>query len=106
MRTQLRILESAAQDIVEIAEYISDDDPNVGLRFISAIREQLRLITEFPGMGTRRSGVPYRFRGLRSWPVRGFRNYLVLYVSRKNHLEVVRVMHGARSMRRVLRGTP
>jgi plasmid stabilization system protein ParE len=39
-------------------------------------------------------------------PSGGFKNYLIFYLPAANEIEVVRVLHGARNLRKALRETP
>ena len=41
--------------------------------------------------------------GLRSWPVKGFEPIRIYYVEVPGCLRVVRVLHGKRNVRRILR---
>ncbi|MCZ7640563.1 MAG: type II toxin-antitoxin system RelE/ParE family toxin [Verrucomicrobia bacterium] len=54
-------------------------------------------------------GRPRRFRqpGLRSWQVPGFRRWLLFYrpLDQDRGIELIRVVHGARDLRRIL-GNP
>jgi toxin ParE1/3/4 len=54
-------------------------------------------------------GNPREFRdpaltGMRSWPIRGFGNHLVFYRPTDDGIEILRVLHGARDLRRVFNG--
>lgn len=39
-----------------------------------------------------------RAHGVRSWVVRGFENYLILYRPQAEGIEVIRFLHGARDI--------
>jgi toxin ParE1/3/4 len=58
------------------------------------------MLAEHPGAGPARDEL---MRGLRSFPVG---NYLLLYRPAIDGIELVRVSHGARNLRRLFRGKP
>ncbi len=94
----------ADQDIRERFEYLMREAGQaIAIRFQAAvIRETDRLL------GTPGKGSPRRFRrsrlvGLRQWPVAGFDNVLIFYRPTTYGIEVVRVLHGAQDVQRILR---
>ena len=93
----------ADRDLDEIAEHLGSRHPDVGLRFLQAVKQECLLLAEYPGAGTLRQRVPKRLRGLRSWPIRGYRNYLIFYLQTEGGIDALRVLHGARRLGRVLR---
>jgi toxin ParE1/3/4 len=44
-----------------------------------------------------------RLSTLRQWPIRGFENYLIFYLPTEAGIDVLRVLHGARDIDRILR---
>jgi len=90
----------AELDLLEIAAYIDADNPVAAERLLDTFQEKFRLLSEFPGLGPRRDElVP----SLRSFPVR---SYIIFYLPLADGIEVVRVLHGARDMRRIFRRNP
>jgi toxin ParE1/3/4 len=95
-----RIIRSpeARADVDDIAWYIAQDNLDAALRFLDTIDDKLKLLASFPGAGTAREELA---AGLRSLPVG---NYLIFYKpSAKGGIEVVRVLHGARNLRRIFK---
>ena len=43
------------------------------------------------------------FQNLRTWTIRRFRKHLVFYIPTEVGIEVVRVLHGARNIQRILK---
>jgi toxin ParE1/3/4 len=78
--------------------------PEVAERFCAAVESALHTLESAPAIGR-----PRRFRqpGLRSWQVPGFRRWLLFYrpLDQDRGVELVRVVHGARDLRRIL-GNP
>jgi len=87
-------------DIVEILLHIRRDSRRNARRMHTAIDETLRFPAEYPNFGRPREELAAR---LRSFPVRRYRNYLVFYRPIADGIQVIRVLHGARNLRRCLR---
>ena len=92
----------ARRDLVEIATYIAIDDPAATERFLSAAEDAFTLLAAMPGLGAPRSTDSRRLRGLRSWPIAGFRKYLIFYTQARGGIRIIRVLHGARDLNSAL----
>jgi plasmid stabilization system protein ParE len=69
------------------------------MRFVNAVEADYRRLAEMPGIGAKREEFA-RFPNLRSWPVHGFRNYLIFYLPieiDKKGIEILRLLHGAQN---------
>jgi plasmid stabilization system protein ParE len=92
----------AAQDIIEIWEYIASDSPQAARRVRESILQAIRNLVPFPHQGHRRADLtsrPLRFIRVR--------DYLIAYAPDEKPLWVIAVMHGHRSprvMAAILRG--
>jgi toxin ParE1/3/4 len=90
------------QDLVEISTYISKDNLDAGDRFLYAAEATFQLIAKTPGIG-RFSGFTHPdVAQLRQYPVKGFKNYLVLYELTEEIIDIARVVHGARNLEQML----
>ena len=79
----------AETDILEIWDYIADDNPAAADRWVDQHDEQFQMLATQPMMGRARDElVP----GVRSFP---FGRYVVFYVPLDHGIDVVRVLHGA-----------
>ncbi|NOT29065.1 MAG: type II toxin-antitoxin system RelE/ParE family toxin [Planctomycetes bacterium] len=58
----------------------------------------VRFLLESPLAGRLREFRSARAQGVRSWPVRDFPNYLILYRPVADDIEVIRFLHGARDL--------
>ena len=92
----------AAQDIIEIWEYVAARNPSAATAVRQDILEALRNVATFPDSGHRRPD-------LTSKPLRFLRvqNYLVAYAPDEDPLWVIAVLHGRRNprlMAAILRG--
>lgn len=96
------ILAAAARaDLQEISEYIRRDSPAAAQRVLRELRAAMRRLAEMPGMGHVREDLAAVDPALRFWSVY---SYLIIYRAETDPLEVVRALHGARDVRRLLDG--
>jgi toxin ParE1/3/4 len=51
-----------------------------------------------PGIGRLREFEVQQLRELRSFPVDGFRNFLLFYIPTAEGIQVLRILHGARDL--------
>lgn len=92
----IRRSKSSAHDYAEIWHFIAYDNPDAADATLRRIDERLELYATQPGMGTDRSQLG---RGLRSFSVG---EYLVFYRKIDGGIELVRVLHGARKIKRTM----
>jgi plasmid stabilization system protein ParE len=91
----------ASEDLFEIWSYIAGDDPKAADRVEDAIHAACGLLADNPLIGSIRmelTGLPLRF-----WVVRPFRNYWIVYDPDAKPLRIIRVLHAAREVFRLLR---
>jgi toxin ParE1/3/4 len=88
---------AADDDLWEILLYIARDNEDAAFRLIDKIEERLSLLAEFPNAGPSR---PELMANVRSFPVG---NYLIFYQPIDDGIEVLRVVHGARNLRRLFK---
>jgi toxin ParE1/3/4 len=100
-----RVLVRAAAriDINSIADYIARDNLDVALRFYDAAEQAFQLLATYPNAGARRLSQHSDLKDVRSWPIAGFRNYVIFYRSVAADIEIIRVLHGAREVERIIR---
>jgi plasmid stabilization system protein ParE len=79
-------------DLVEIARYLSRDNPAAAARVFDAIEHTLVRLAAFPDMGTRYHAARKTLANLRMMPVTRFRNYLIFYLPLPGG-EGIRVLH-------------
>ena len=102
MIRKIRILPAADRDIDEQIAYISRENLDAAGRYVEAVSAILEHIVRMPGMGATRDYRNPRLAGLRMIPVPGFDNFLVFYLVTPGTVDIVRVLHGARDIRKVL----
>jgi plasmid stabilization system protein ParE len=92
----------AAQDIIDIWEFILEDNPLAARLVREDILDAIRKLVPFPQQGRKRSDLtvkPLRFQTVR--------NYTIAYAPDEKPLVVLAVLHGRRSPRviaAILRG--
>jgi toxin ParE1/3/4 len=82
----------AERDLLEIWVHIAEESFEAADRLLDTIDETCRKLADTPGLGRRREELA---AGLRSFPVG---NYVIFYRPIEDGIEVVRVLHGARSI--------
>lgn len=93
---------AAKQDLIEQADYIARNNLQAAYRFLDAVEETLALLSRFPEIGKSRNVHSRVFANVRQFPITGFEKYLVFYRPIKAGIEILRVLHGARDLKRIL----
>lgn len=86
----------ALWDLVNIADYLCESSPAAAMRFLDAAEAAFELLSRMPEIGSLCEFEDGRLEGLRAWPIRGFRRYIIHYLPRADGIDVFRVIHGAR----------
>jgi toxin ParE1/3/4 len=94
----------AQRDLEECAEYIRRDNPRAALRFLRAARTTMDRLLAMPEMGSLYESDEPELADVRRFPVSRFRNYLIFYRPTTMGIEVLRILHGARDIERILLG--
>ena len=82
----------AEEDLLEIAFYIAQDNPEGASGFVEKMERICALLAASPEIGRRRAELA---PNMRSFPVD---RYVVFYVRTKSGIEVMRVLHGSRDI--------
>ena len=97
---------AATADFDEITDfYLAEAGVAVAQRFGLALAATYDRLEGNSAIGSPLIGESCALPGLRSWPVTGF-PYLVCYFERPDHVDVVRVLHGARDLDAILANEP
>lgn len=92
----------AVVDIDDIASHLEQNRTGYGLRFQQALEATLTMLERHPGIGTPTAVANPSLAGLRRRMVRGFKSYLIFYLSIPGGIEVIRVLYGARDLPTIL----
>lgn len=93
---RLVILPAARADLIEIGDFIALDNPDRAVSFVAEIEARMREVAERPGSFSARDEL---YPGLRA--ARHGR-YLIFFLEVGDEVRVVRVLHGARDLPRLL----
>ena len=85
---------AASDDLMEIALFIAEDNPERALSFIEELEDPCHLLSASPGIGTAR---PDLREGLRSMP---HGRYLIFHRQRDDETRIERILHGSRDVDR------
>ena len=85
---ELKWLALARADILEIVDYISDDNPDAAQRVKDDIEAKVAKLPEFPKIGR-----PGRIEGTRELVV--WANYIIVYQEDVFTIQILRVLHAA-----------
>lgn len=92
----------ARRDVAEIADYLATEDLDVSDRFIDDVQRSFEFLSTRPYTGSARRFRRPTLHGLRLWRVPNFPKYLIIYRPTSIGIEVIRVLHGARKIERLL----
>ena len=103
---RLIIRDQVIQDVEAIAHYIASSNIGAGIRFYDAVADAFELLSAFPGAGPRFDPPLKSYPDLHFWPVTHYRNYLIIYRRLPDAVEMLRIVHGAQDLKRLLEEDP
>jgi toxin ParE1/3/4 len=101
MPSQIQKTPQAANDLIDIASYIAEDNLDAAERFLDAAEEAFALLASMPSMGRAVIFQSPAAQGIRVWRIQGFPRYLIFYRAVAHGIEIVRVLHAARDIERL-----
>jgi len=102
MTKTIVITPRASQDLDEHFAYIAQNNPDTALKFFDAVRQTCAKLAQMSGMGSPYPLTNPRLESLRKWSVKGFKKYLIFYLSFDNYIKIVRILHAARDIEGIL----
>lgn len=93
----------ARDDMAGIFARIAPHNLEAALRVNDAIEHAIAFLGEHPGAGPSCESTRPGTEDFRFWPLKKYTDYLVIYRPTTDGIDVVRVVHGALDMHRVLR---
>jgi toxin ParE1/3/4 len=100
---RVRITPQAERDIDNEVVYLAtESDVSVGFCFFDAVHATFQALLDMPGMGKVRPVGNPCIADIRQWVVSGFGKYLIFYRIVSDGIEIIRVLHGARDIDRIL----
>ncbi|MBS5905220.1 type II toxin-antitoxin system RelE/ParE family toxin [Roseomonas mucosa] len=97
MRREL-FVPRAALEFEQAAVRLAADRPQAAEAFLAAALTAARRLATNPGLGSSRAYVPQRYH---FWPLVRF-NYLLVYDATREPIQILRVVHTARDLPRLL----
>jgi len=95
----------ARRDILSNAAYLEEHGGlETAQRFLVAIQSTFEALAKMPKLGVLCNFRSAALRRIRRWPVKGFENWLVFYLPKRDGVEIVHVIHGARDIESLLEG--
>lgn len=91
----IRRTPSSRKDYRAIWYYVAEDNPAAADSLLRVFDSKLQLLSDFPHAGRRRDEVRRR---LRSFPVG---EYVIYYRPIRGGIQLIRVVHGARDLRKI-----
>jgi toxin ParE1/3/4 len=104
MKFRLALKPQADRDINEHFEYIAKDNLGAAIRFYNAAFRTFEVLQANPRIGPPRNFENPQLTDVRIWFVKGFDKYLIFYRATNELVEIVRVLHAARDIDRILTG--
>ena len=99
-RHKVRFSAAAKSDLIEIGDYIAQEDPVAALRLIEKIEEQCLSLEMLP----ERYAVNRHLSANLEYRVLVIGNYLAIYrIEATYEVSVIRVFHGARNYHKILK---
>jgi plasmid stabilization system protein ParE len=92
---------SAEDDLFDIWRYIARDNIEAANRVEEAIHEACDFLARSPHAGHPRPDLTPR--AVRFWTVSPFKNYVIIYDPEARPLQVLRILHGGRNLRALLK---
>jgi toxin ParE1/3/4 len=100
---QVVVRARARRDILESAGYLEErGGEELAQRFVDATQDTFETLATMPKAGVRCEFNAPVLRYVRRWPVKGFENWLVFYVPKRDGVEILHVIHGARDIENLL----
>ena len=88
----------ALRDVEDAVDHhLTEADASVALQFVDALQDAYSHIGKHSATGSPRYAHGLNLPGLRHWPLRRF-PHLVFFIDRTDHVDVWRVLHGARDI--------
>jgi toxin ParE1/3/4 len=96
--------QTASDDVIRQFRYylVSENLPEVAVRFREGVRRTVESLRQHPFVGSRYHSNNTQLHSLRSWPVVGFEAIRIYYLLDNDSIHVIRVLHGKRDLKRIL----
>ena len=96
--------QAASDDVVRQFRYylVTLNLPEIAVRFRESVRHTVQSLSMNPRVGPHFPSSNPQLQNLRSWPVTGFEAIRIYYVADEDAINIIRVLHGKRDVKRIL----
>lgn len=98
MTRRIPITPKASQDLDDICQFITQNNPDAALKFFDAARQTFNQLAQNPGIGTIYEVSKPRLQGLRKWRIGKFDKYMIFYRYSDNLVEIIRIIYAGRDI--------
>ena len=98
--TLFRFTPQAEADLFEVWSYVASQNPEAADQVENAIYQACAFLAEGPMRGHTRQDLT--MGPLRFWTVQRYPNYIIVYDPATSPLQIIRLLHGRRDLKRVL----
>jgi toxin ParE1/3/4 len=102
MTRRIVIRPEASLDIDRHVAYLSQIESQVAMRFFDAARQTFAALARMPKIGSIYRSSAEESQEIRRWAVKGFKNHFIFYRLDETRIEILRVLHAAQDLDRVL----
>jgi toxin ParE1/3/4 len=99
---QLRRTKQVRDDLIAIYRHLHGHSPQAVERVLDSIERSIRSLQTAPGLGRRWDSPHLRLEGMRVLVVARYPNYLLFFRATDQAIEILRVIHGARELERII----
>lgn len=102
MSHRIFIRPAASVDLDQHVAYLIQNNSEAAMRFFDAARQTFAALARMPGIGRIYRTGEDETQDIRRWAVKGFKNYLIFYRSDDTVIEIIRILHAAQDLDRLL----
>ena len=103
MKRQVALRQAAREDLLESYVFISQDSPTAAERSLRSAEGSFNQLEDMPEIGHPWESEDQRLQDVRVWHIKGFENWLIFYRVAEEHIDILRVLHGARDTSALLK---
>ncbi|MBW4540330.1 MAG: type II toxin-antitoxin system RelE/ParE family toxin [Myxacorys chilensis ATA2-1-KO14] len=102
MIRRISIRPAAIVDLDQHVAYLNQNNSQAAMRFFDAARQTFATLARMPSIGRIYRTGEDETQYIRRWSIKGFKNYLIFYRSDDTVIEIIRVLHAAQDLDRLL----
>lgn len=102
MSRRISIRPAVSIDIDQHVAYLTQNNPQAAMRFFDAARQTFATLARMPSIGRIYRQEEDETQDIRRWAIKGFKNYIIFYRFDSTMIEVIRILHAAQDLDRLL----